>query len=96
MNNTLSDNDIERIARRSARARLGWYIHGGVFLAVMTLLTALSALSGRAWAVYPAMGWGLGLAIHGLVVFFLTDGRGAYERLVDRERQRLSAQRDAW
>jgi len=96
MNKTLSDNDIERIAHRSARARLGWYIHGGVFLAVMTLLAALSALSGRAWAIYPAMGWGLGLAIHGLVVFFLTDGRGAYERLVDRERQRLSTQRDAW
>lgn len=86
---TLNDQDIERIARRAARARLGWYIHGSVYLAVMTLLAGLSAMGGRAWAVYPAMGWGLGLAIHGLVVFFLTDGRGAYERLVDRERARL-------
>ena len=89
MSKTLSDQDIERIARRSARARLGWYIHGSVYLAVMTLLAVLSALGGKTWAVYPAMGWGLGLAIHGLVVFFLTDGRGAYERLVDRERERL-------
>ena len=91
----LTDQDIERIAHRSARARLGWYIHGSVYLAVMTLLAGLSALGGRAWAVYPALGWGLGLAIHGLVVFFLTDGRGAYERLVDRERERLSQQRGA-
>lgn len=96
MSKTLSDQDIERIARRSARARLGWYIHGSVYLAVMTLLAVLSALGGKTWAVYPAMGWGLGLVIHGLVVFFLTDGRGAYERLVDRERERLSLRRDAW
>ena len=96
MNKTLNDSDLDRIARRSARARLGWYIHAGVYLAVIAFLTALSALGGRTWAVFPAFGWGLGLAIHGLVVFFLTDGRGLYERLVERERQRLSLQRDPW
>lgn len=96
MSKTLNDQDIERIARRSARARLGWYVHAGVYVSVMTLLTVLSAMGGKTWAVYPAMGWGLGLVIHGLVVFFLTDGRGAYERLVDRERERLARHRDAW
>ena len=96
MHTTYSDRDIERMARRSAGARLGWYIHGGVYVAVISLLTALSAMGGRTWAIYPALGWGLGVVIHGLVVFFLTDGRGVYERLVQQERDRLTLQRDAW
>ncbi len=96
MDTTLSDREIERIARRSAAARLGWYVHAGVYVIVTSLLGLLSALGGKAWAVYPALGWGTGVVIHGLVVFFLTDGRGVYERLVQQERERLSLQRDPW
>ena len=81
--------DLERLARKRAGAKMGWYIHATVFIAVNVMLFMLSAMSGRNWAVFPFFGWGLGLAIHGLVVFFLTEGRGAYERLVDRERERL-------
>jgi hypothetical protein len=33
------------------------------------LLALLSAMSDRHWAVFPAFGWGIGLAIHGVVVF---------------------------
>jgi 2TM domain len=96
MDTTLSERDLERIARRRAGARLGWYIHAGVYVAVTTFLALLSAMGGRSWAVYPALGWGVGVVIHGLVVFFLTDGRGVYERLVQQERDRLSLQRDPW
>ncbi|KQT10472.1 2TM domain-containing protein [Ramlibacter sp. Leaf400] len=95
MDTNLSDSDLERIARRRAGARLGWYIHAGVYVVVTTALGLLSALGGRSWAVYPALGWGTGVAIHGLVVFFLTDGSGVYERLVQQERLRLSLRRDA-
>lgn len=90
---TASKNDLERTARRRAGAKLGWYIHALVYIAVNLLLATLSAMGDRNWAVYPALGWGLGLAIHGLVVFMVTGG-GMYERLVDNERQAL--QRDPW
>jgi 2TM domain len=96
METRLSDRDIERMARRSAGARLGWYIHAGVYVVITTALGLLSAMGGKGWAVYPALGWGAGVVIHGLVVFFLTDGRGVYERLVQQERERLSLQRDPW
>ena len=46
------------------------------------------------WAIYPALGWGLGLAIHGAVAFILTSG--VMEKLVERERSRLVLQRDPW
>jgi hypothetical protein len=51
----------------------------------------LSVGSGRHWAVFPALGWGIGLAIHGMVVFFLAGGSNLHERMVQAERDRLSA-----
>jgi hypothetical protein len=90
------DNDLERIARRRAAAKMGWYIHAFVFIAVNLLMAVLSASSGRHWAVYPAFGWGLGLAIHGFVVFVVAGGAGLHEKMVARERERLQLQRDPW
>jgi hypothetical protein len=80
-------NLLERTARRRAAAKLGWYTHATVFVAINLLLVALSAASGKAWAVFPALGWGLGLAIHGVVVFLRT--ANWYERMVRAERARL-------
>lgn len=91
-----SDSDLERLARKRAGARMGWYIHATVYVAVNLMLIVLSAMSGRYWAVFPALGWGLGLAIHGLVVFFALGGGGLHERMVQRERERLALQRNPW
>jgi hypothetical protein len=87
--------DLERIARRRAAIRLGWYAHALVYIAVNLFLATVSAMSGRHWAVFPAFGWGIGLAAHGAVVFLLTGGGGLYERLVQQERRRLASHRDA-
>ena len=95
MNNPVTPDNLERLARRRAGAKLGWYIHAGVYIAVNLLLALLSAMSDRHWAVFPAFGWGIGLAIHGVVVFVLTGGGGLHEQLVQRERERLAPQRDA-
>lgn len=92
----MHSDQIERQARRRAAMRLGWIIHAIAFIAVNLLLAGLSATSGRHWALYPALGWGLGLVIHGLVVYFLIGG-GLAQRLLEQERQRLAGtSRDAW
>ncbi|MDP3821714.1 MAG: 2TM domain-containing protein [Burkholderiales bacterium] len=88
--------DMERLARRRAGAKLGWYIHAIVYIAINLMLALLAASSGRNWAIYPAVGWGIGLAIHGAVIFLVTGGAGLHERLVQRERNRLQLQRDPW
>ena len=92
----LQDKNLERLARRRAGAKMGWYIHATVFIIVNLLLAGLSAMSERHWAVYPAFGWGIGLAVHGFVVFFVAGGAGLHERLVRQERERLALQRDPW
>jgi hypothetical protein len=94
MNCNIGTRDpLERTARRRAAAKMGWYIHASVYVAVNAMLALISALDGRYWAVYPALGWGLGLAIHGAVVYFVTGGGGLYQRLIQQERERLSLQR---
>lgn len=92
----LQDDQLEQLARKRAGAKLGWYIHATVYIVVNLLLAALSATGGRHWAVFPAFGWGIGLAIHGAVVFFLGGGAGLHEHLLQQERERLTQQGDKW
>lgn len=92
----VQDKELERLARKRAGAKMGWYIHASVYIIVNLLLIGLSAMSGRHWAVFPIFGWGLGLAVHGAVVFLVTGGAGLHERLLQKERQRLALQRDPW
>jgi hypothetical protein len=85
---------LERTAHRRALLKMGWYTHATVYVAVNSMLALIAASSGRDWAIYPALGWGLGLAIHGAVVWLITGGGGVYQRLLQRERAAL--QRDPW
>ena len=87
MHTNHTEHPLERQARRRANAQLGWLVHAGVYLAVSTGLVVLSWIQGRPWAMFPVLGWGLGLAIHGAVV--LVKGSSLRQRLVERERQRL-------
>lgn len=81
---------IEKIARRRAKAKLGWFIHATVYLAVNLCLIGLSLAAGRNWAVYPLLGWGIGLAAHGASVWLLPYGSGMLDRMAARERERLA------
>lgn len=92
----MTSDDIEQLARRRAGAKLGWYAHAGVYLVVNLFLFAISeyAFGRRGWSVFPLLGWGLGLALHGISVFVLGRDGGLRERMVQKERERLQRQRD--
>ena len=84
--------DLEKLAHRRASAKMGWYVHATVFVLVNLLLLLKSSATGHHWAIFPAFGWGLGLLIHGFVVFFGSrnaSGFGLHQSLLERERQRL-------
>lgn len=91
MNRKLSEEEIDRLAERRARSKLGWYLHACVYVLVNGLMFTLTALGhGRAhWTMFPALGWGVGLAFHGISVFVLGRGSEMRERMIERERQRL-------
>ena len=96
LNTPMTSEEIERIAAKRAGAKLGWYIHAAVYIAVNLLVFSMSqyAFGTRAWSIKPLLGWGLGLALHGISVWFLGKGGGLRERLVQKERERLQRQQD--
>ena len=91
MPSPLSSEEIERIAQRRARAKLGWYFHAILYLLVNLFIFAISryGFGHRPWSVFPLLGWGVGLALHGVSVFVLGSSSGLRERLVQKERERI-------
>ncbi len=98
MNTPATPEEIDRIARKRAGAKLGWYTHAAVYVLVNLFLFVISAdglgTGRRPWSMFPALGWGLGLVLHGVAVFVLGTGSGLRERMVQREREKLQNLRD--
>jgi len=83
-------DDLEKRARRRVGMKLGWYTHALVFVLVNAGLFAINTVTGGyRWNVWPLAGWGLGLAIHGIVVFISLRGQGLRERMLAREIEAL-------
>ena len=60
--------DPRRAERRRELARRAFAEHARTYMSVMVLLVAIWALTGADyfWPVWPALGWGIGLLMHGL------------------------------
>jgi hypothetical protein len=80
----MNDDDIDRLARKRAKAKIGWFIHAAIYVAVNLMLIARALAAGRDWALYPLLGWGVGLLAHGLSVWMSSSGGGLTERMVER------------
>lgn len=93
----MAPDELDRLARKRAGAKLGWYFHATAYVAVNLLVFAMSqyAFGNRSWSVFPLLGWGLGLALHGASVWLLGTGGDLRERMVQKERDRLLRQQDS-
>jgi hypothetical protein len=84
------DDSIESRARRRVNLKMGFIIHASVFLVVNAFLYLYDhALGGTRWSHFPLWGWGLGLAIHGVVVLIRLQGEGLRSSMLAREIERL-------
>lgn len=83
--------DKLRIAHRNVRMKMGFYLHAGVYVLVNAFLAAVNLASSAEvmWFRWPLLGWGLGLAIHGAVVWFAMGGGGIRDRMLQDELRRL-------
>ena len=96
MNTPLAPEELDRLARKRAGAKLGWYSHAALYLVINLVMFTMSTygFGSRPWSAFPLLGWGLGLALHGISVFVLGAGSGLRERMVRREREKLQRQQD--
>jgi len=90
MSHPQQEQDIQAQARRRVGRKMGFYIHATVYVLVNLGLWAIATVTGRGpWNVWPLLGWGLGLAIHGIVTFIGLRGEGVRQRMIDAEVERL-------
>lgn len=90
----MNHETLDRIARKRAGAKLGFYLHASVYVLVNLALYAINDrfTPSVAWNVWPLAGWGIGLAFHGLAVFFLGSGSSLRQRMFEHERRLLEAE----
>jgi len=83
----LQDQSLEARAMRRVRRKMGFFIHAAVYLMVNGGLFLLNELAvpGHRFHHYPLMGWGLGLAIHGVVTLLSLQGDGLRRQMLARE-----------
>lgn len=92
----MTSEEIERLAHKRAKAKLGWFVHALVYVLVNGFLFAsyYFGLRSRPWSALPMLGWGLGLALHGVSVFMLGTGSNLHGALVRKERDRIERQQN--
>jgi len=84
------DAALENRARRRVARKMGFWIHALVYVCVNTGLWLVNAATGEPrWAWWPMLGWGIGLAVHGIVTFASLHGDGLRERMIAREMEHL-------
>jgi hypothetical protein len=91
MHTDRQDRDsLEYRARRRVGRKIGFFIHALVFALVNLGLYAVNEMSGGTrWHHFPFWGWGLGLAIHGVVTFLSLSTDGLRSRLLAQEMETL-------
>jgi hypothetical protein len=81
---------LEARARRRVGRKMGFYVHLLVYVCVNGGLWLANVAMGQPrWAVWPMLGWGIGLAVHGIVTFASLHGEGLRERMLAQEVARL-------
>ena len=92
---SMSPEEIDHIARKRAGAKLGWFFHAAVYVAVNHRLRHVRVRFWHSHMVSKTLaGWGLGLALHGASVRLFSTGTDLRERMVQTERERLQRDQD--
>jgi hypothetical protein len=106
----MDEQEIRERVEKRIKQRNEFYSHLVIYIAVNLMLWVIWGLSDDSrlfefgfggfddvpWPIFSTLGWGLGVLIHGLSVYFNSPGRAdAHERMVqrevERERERLEA-----
>ncbi len=86
--------DYDR-ARQRASAKYGFFVHAVVYAVVNLFLLGINIITspGTLWFIWPLMGWGLAVALHGARVFLISDRNTIIDAMTERELRRSDADR---
>ena len=91
----LSEEEIYEEAKKRVEEKKGFFIHLAIYVVVNIFLIIIWAVTnpgGYPWFIWPIIGWGIGVVIHGLSVFIFTRKTGWEQRELEKEVQKLKNQ----
>ena len=73
--------------RDQAKAKVEFRIHVFTFIAVIVLLAIINLLTSpeHLWFIWPMLGWGIGIVVHALRVYFSSGESSLKERMIQNE-----------
>ena len=88
----MENQEAYQRAEKKVEAKFGFYSHLAVYMAVNTLLIVinLSTSPYYLWFKWPLIGWGIGLFVHALSVFFIS--ARFKEQMVEKEMEKEGRQ----
>ena len=89
----MTDQETYTRARKRAKGKLSFYNHLIVYVVVIGFLFAINLFTSSEylWVVWPMMGWGIALALHGAGVYLRADESETLDRMTERELERDKA-----
>ena len=89
------ESDLRQQARARVAAKLSFFLHLAVYVAVNVLLVAINLLTTpeHLWFYWPMLGWGLGVIFHGAVALVSVKWRALVGGMEERELRILQAER---
>jgi hypothetical protein len=88
----MENQEAYQRAKKRVEAKLGFYIHLAVYVAVNTLLLIinLSTSTEYLWFKWPLIGWGIGVFFHALGTFVFSGGSVIKKRMIEKEMQKVA------
>ena len=92
----MENQEAYQRAKKRVEAKVGFYIHLSVYIAVNILLIIinLSSSTKDLWFQWPLIGWGIGVLFHGLGVFVFSGKPVITERMIEKEMKKEASQKE--
>jgi len=83
----MENKETYQRAKKRVEAKIGFYIHFAVYIAVNILLLIINVSTSpqSLWFKWPLIGWGIGVFFHALTVFVFSGGSAIKEQMIEKE-----------
>ena len=86
----MENKNLYARAKERVERKIGFITHLVIYLFVNGLLIAINLTTspGNLWFIFPLLGWGLGLLLHGLRAFVFPGQLKITERMIQEEMEK--------
>lgn len=88
----MEDNEAYKRAEERVEAKLAFYRHLAVYVAVNILLIVINLITTpeTLWFIWPLLGWGIAIVIQAIQVFIFPTESSLKARMLEKEIEKLS------